>query len=90
MVENRRVRGLDAILDLRREVEDLEAKLGIEERWNEDTEEWKRVDRSLAEVAFDQAIDRLEGLVVARMFELSKMNQAGTGTSSVFCRKTDV
>ena len=43
----------------------------------------QRVDWSMTESELDKAIDRLEGLVVARMFELSKMSQAGTGISRV-------
>ena len=86
-IENARVRGLDTLILLRSEVEDLEAKLNVHERWTEESENWVRADRSLAEVAFDQAIDRLEGLVVARMFELSKMNQTGTGMRYIPLRK---
>ena len=52
--------------------------LGIDRRWTIDTEEWKRVDKSWAEREFDKSIDRLEGLVISRIFELEKMNHAGT------------
>ncbi|KAL5512069.1 hypothetical protein ACEPAG_3590 [Sanghuangporus baumii] len=71
--------GLDTLLVLQSAARRLEDKLGIKERWTESCEDWKRVDVDVAEREYWKAIDRLEGLVVARLFELSKMNQAGTG-----------
>ncbi|KAL5520197.1 hypothetical protein ACEPAG_9410 [Sanghuangporus baumii] len=71
--------GLDTIITLQGAARRLEDKLGIKERWTDDSDEWKKVDVDIAEQDYRKAIDRLEGLVVARLFELSKMNQAGTG-----------
>ncbi|KAL5514583.1 hypothetical protein ACEPAG_1899 [Sanghuangporus baumii] len=71
--------GLDTLLVLQSAARRLEEKLGIERRWTESCDDWKRVDINVAEREYRKAIDRLEGLVVARLFELSKMNQAGTG-----------
>ncbi|EJC97540.1 uncharacterized protein FOMMEDRAFT_32484 [Fomitiporia mediterranea MF3/22] len=53
-------------------------KLHITDWWTPDSSDWKRVDKSLAKCLYDKAIDKLEGEVMARLFELAKMNQAGT------------
>lgn len=66
------------VLVLHKSVLAFEAKLGITERWTEDSDEWKAADKTLAEQAYQRAIDNLEGLVVGRLFELSKLNRAGT------------
>lgn len=71
--------GLDSLLALQNAARRLEDKLVVTKRWTETCDDWKRVDISIAERDYRKAIDRLEGLVVARLFELSKMNQAGTG-----------
>ncbi|KAI6146179.1 hypothetical protein BKA82DRAFT_4330387 [Pisolithus tinctorius] len=47
-------------------VQDLESKLNIDSRWTPET--------------FQRALDHLEALVVAWIFELSKMNRAGAAT----------
>ncbi|KAG1784879.1 uncharacterized protein HD556DRAFT_1435328 [Suillus plorans] len=60
-------------------VQELETKLGVTRRWEQEDQEWKDVGRLVANRKFQRALDHLEGLVVARIFELSKMNQAGTG-----------
>lgn len=71
-------RGLDSVLTLQQSARNFEAKLKIE-RWKEDSPEWIRASKSGCERSYDKAIDKLESLVVARVFELSKMNHAGTG-----------
>ena len=78
-LESSRLRGLDSLILLQAEVEALEERLQVPTRWTEDSAEWQRVDKTLMEVEYDRALDRLEGLVVARMFELAKMNTANTG-----------
>lgn len=72
------MRGLDSVLTLQSMARKLEIKLEVRTRWTPESEEWKRVDKSWQEREFDKAVDRLEGLVLARIFELEKMNQAGT------------
>ncbi|KAG1836183.1 hypothetical protein DFJ58DRAFT_735173 [Suillus subalutaceus] len=57
----------------------LECKLGIIARWVPEDEEWQKAGRLVANRKYQRALDRLEGLVVARIFELAKMNRAGTG-----------
>ena len=77
-MESAKVQGLDSVLTLQSVARMLEQKLGIQARWTPNNDEWKRVDKSWAEREFDKAVDRLEGLVISRIFELEKMNQAGT------------
>ncbi|KAI5982014.1 hypothetical protein EDD15DRAFT_2378548 [Pisolithus albus] len=62
-----------------RMVQDLEVKLGITKRWVPEDEEWQTTGRLVANRKYQRCLDQLESLIVARIFELSKMNQAGTG-----------
>ncbi|KAI5989918.1 hypothetical protein EDD15DRAFT_2170976 [Pisolithus albus] len=59
--------------------QELEIKLGITKRWVPEDEEWQTAGRLVANRKYQRCLDQLESLVVARIFELSKMNQAGTG-----------
>ncbi|KAG2030586.1 hypothetical protein BDR03DRAFT_1034778 [Suillus americanus] len=60
-------------------VQALECKLDIIAHWVPDDGEWQRVGRLVANRKYQRALDRLEGLVVAHIFELAKMNRAGMG-----------
>jgi hypothetical protein len=60
-------------------VQVLECELEVTKRWVPEDAEWQRVGRLVANRKYQRALDRLEGLVVARIFELTKMNRAGTG-----------
>ncbi|KAI5994652.1 hypothetical protein EDD15DRAFT_2165753 [Pisolithus albus] len=60
-------------------VQDLEVKLGIMKRWVPEDEEWQTAGRLVANRKYQRCLDQLESLIVARIFELSKMNQGGTG-----------
>ena len=72
-------RGLDSVLTLQKAARDYERKLGISIRWTANSPEWISASKSLAERIYNSTVDKLEALVISRMFELSKMNQAGTG-----------
>ena len=72
-------RGLDSVLTLQKAARDHEAKLGLPGRWTAESPEWLAASKSMAERVYHCAVDKLEALVISRMFELSKMNQAGTG-----------
>lgn len=63
-------------------VQSLELRLGIEERWRPESAEWTHVGKLVAMRKYQRALDVLEGLIVARMFELTKMNRSQTGTLS--------
>ncbi|KAF7965149.1 hypothetical protein HWV62_45386 [Athelia sp. TMB] len=58
---------------------DLEEKLNIDARWTPQSEEWARAGNMVAMRRYQRALDKLEGLIVARMFELTKMNMSQTG-----------
>ncbi|KAG2124204.1 hypothetical protein DEU56DRAFT_923609 [Suillus clintonianus] len=62
-------------------VQALECKLEVEKRWTPHDGEWQRVGRLVANRKYQRALDRLEGLIVARIFELTRMNRAGTGVT---------
>jgi hypothetical protein len=60
-------------------VQDLERKLGITERWTSNDEEYQKAWKYRNDREFIRAVETLEGLVVQRLFELSKANLKGTG-----------
>ncbi|KAI6007111.1 hypothetical protein EDD15DRAFT_2190723 [Pisolithus albus] len=60
-------------------VHEIEIKLGVTKRWVPEDEEWQTAGRLVANRKYQRCLDQLESLVVARIFVLSKMNQAGTG-----------
>ncbi|KAF8895674.1 hypothetical protein CPB85DRAFT_1202072, partial [Mucidula mucida] len=61
------------------QVEYLEKRLNIVERWGVSSIDWQET-ASLAVVReYRLALDELERLVVSRIFELTKMNMSGTG-----------
>lgn len=61
-------------------VQTLEKKMGIISRWEPESVEWKAAAEKVVKRRYQRCIDNLEGLVVARMFELTKMNMSQTGT----------
>ncbi|KAG1892860.1 uncharacterized protein F5891DRAFT_963824 [Suillus fuscotomentosus] len=60
-------------------VHDLEMKLGVDKHWQLEDIEWQNAGWLVVNRKYQLALDTLEGLIVARIFELSKMNRAGTG-----------
>lgn len=60
-------------------IHDFEEELGIEESWREGDANWMRVAEMSNTQNYRRCLDRLEQLVVSRMFELGKMNRSGTG-----------
>lgn len=60
-------------------VQVLENKLNITQRWTSDSLEWQQAAEKVSMRRYQRCIDALEGLVVARMFELTKMNMSQTG-----------
>lgn len=57
----------------------LEAVLGIVERWTAGSQQYKDAMTRMAERDWRRALDRLEHLMVQRMFELAKSHTFGTG-----------
>ncbi|KZS94709.1 hypothetical protein SISNIDRAFT_409261 [Sistotremastrum niveocremeum HHB9708] len=78
-IGNAWVKGQDAFLTLQGAAEELEEKLEISERWKPGSKEWKEGAALHREEEFLEALDRLESLVVSRIFELARQGQAGTG-----------
>ena len=74
-LERTQWRGLETVKATEKIVMVLEGKLNIVRRWTKCDEEWIAADRTIAEQDYRLAVDTLEGLVVARLFELSKMNR---------------
>jgi hypothetical protein len=66
-------------------VQMLERKMNIRERWEPGTLEWKAAAEKVVMRRYQRCIDVLEGLVVARMFELTKMNMSQTGKPQFSC-----
>ena len=62
-------------------VQSLEVKMGILQRWGPDDAEWKQAVVMVGKRRYQRCLDALEGLIVARMFELTKMNMSQTGVS---------
>jgi hypothetical protein len=60
-------------------VQELEGKLGITDHWEPESLEWQNAGHLVVQRKYQQALDALEGLVVACIFELTKLNHAGTG-----------
>lgn len=82
-LEKARAAGLDSVLTLQQAAVDLEGKLSIERRWEPGSNDWNYWEDYISQREYYRAIDVLEGLVVARLFELTKMNQSETGKCSV-------
>ncbi|KAF8185812.1 hypothetical protein K438DRAFT_1973660 [Mycena galopus ATCC 62051] len=54
-------------------VQDLEVRLGITTRWVPGSEEWEKAAKMVSSRCYQRALDQLQGLVVAQMFELTKI-----------------
>jgi hypothetical protein len=57
----------------------VEEALGIETRWMPDSPEYKEALVTLRERKYRRALDKLERLVVQRLFELTKIGMSGIG-----------
>ena len=62
-------------------MQSLEVRMGIMTRWNPKDDKWKEAAVMVGKQRYQRCLDALEGLVVARMFELTKMNMSQTGVS---------
>lgn len=60
-------------------VQSLELQLEISKCWATDSVEWKETARMVVMCKYQRALDHLEGLIIARMFEMSKANHSQTG-----------
>ena len=78
-LENTRMKGLSTLVTLQRAVEDMETKLNIDVRWQPDDAKWIATTQATSLRDFQRVCDKLEGLMVSRLFEFTKLNQSGTG-----------
>lgn len=62
----------------------LETRLGISKRWTRDSAEWRTATEKFRNREYQRSVDVLEGLLVARIQELAKMNLAQTGPFDAF------
>lgn len=60
-------------------VDDIERRLGIEERWTSAHPDYQAADEYMQNRTFIRAVEKLEGLVAQRLFELAKANLSNTG-----------
>ncbi|KAJ6492318.1 hypothetical protein C8R45DRAFT_1096332 [Mycena sanguinolenta] len=60
-------------------VQDLESKLGVAQRWTSTSPEWILAERSIRDHRYLDALDEIERIIVERLFEMTKINQSGTG-----------
>jgi hypothetical protein len=81
-VETQRRHAVEVCSKTLEAVQDLERRLAIERRWQPEDEEWATTAAMLRNRRYQRALDELEGLVVARIFELAKCNLSDTGTPS--------
>ncbi|KAF8816868.1 hypothetical protein BYT27DRAFT_7019291, partial [Phlegmacium glaucopus] len=57
-------------------IQDLEVKLGIDRRWLLEDLHWEASAVMVGKHRYQCCLDKLKGLVVSRMFELTKMNMS--------------
>jgi hypothetical protein len=65
-------------------VQDLEVRLAVAERWAPGDGKWEEVAAMVSSRRYRRALDDLQGLIIAWMFELAKCNMSGTGESFFF------
>ena len=61
-----------------------ELAMGIAERWQIDDPRYIETVKYMHTRKYHRALDKLQFLVVQRLFELQRLNVAGTGKSLVF------
>jgi hypothetical protein len=60
-------------------VQIFESKLNVAQQWTSDSMEWQQAAEKVSMRRYQRCIDALEGLVMAQMFELTKMNMSADG-----------
>ncbi|KAF7348117.1 hypothetical protein MSAN_01764300 [Mycena sanguinolenta] len=78
-LETQRRHALEVLSRTLAAVQDLEIRLGVVKRWEPEDAEWIAAATMVVNRRYQRALDELEGLVVARMFELSKAHMSDTG-----------
>ncbi|THV07308.1 hypothetical protein K435DRAFT_815535 [Dendrothele bispora CBS 962.96] len=78
-LETQRRHAAENYKDLKEHCQALERKLEIQTRWSPGSKEWEDTKRAAERQRYQKCVDRLKGLVVARLFELTRMNKSQTG-----------
>jgi len=78
-LESARCAATDEMMVAIAAVHDLEVKLDIKRTWTEDDPEYQDAARYLQHRDFHRTLDRVQQLVVQRLFEMSKANIASIG-----------
>ncbi|KAJ7472629.1 hypothetical protein FB451DRAFT_1134187 [Mycena latifolia] len=77
-IETQRRHAMELVAKTLEAVQDLERRLDTA-RWEPGGEKWEAAATMVGRRRYQRALDELEGLIIARMFELYKVNMAGTG-----------
>ena len=81
-VETQRRHAYERQDDLKTEVQALELRMsikGAEECWKCGSEEWEKAKELVMMAKYQRVLDKLEGLIIARLFRLTKLNMSCTG-----------
>ncbi|KAG0702024.1 hypothetical protein DFH29DRAFT_999672 [Suillus ampliporus] len=78
-LETARRSSMDVLLVNIRTVANLEERLSIKDRWTDDQLDYREALGYMKTHKFRCALDKLQQLVVQRLFKLSKANMSGTG-----------
>src|SRR5882672_1680710 len=76
----------EGVVYLQTELQSVEERLQVGERWTPDSPEYQSASKYLCIQTYQRAIDKLEGLVVQRLFELTKANVSQTGQLALYMR----
>ena len=78
-LETARCHALEKYNKILDQVQALEMRLQPASWWTPDTTEWKEAKRLVSAAEYRPCLNCLEGLIVARLFEFTKLNMSGTG-----------
>ncbi|KAJ7688136.1 hypothetical protein B0H17DRAFT_938665 [Mycena rosella] len=76
-IKTRRRHAIELVDKVREVVQDLELRLDTK-RWEPGSDKWQEVATMVGKRRYQRVLDDLEGLIVARLMELSKCILAGT------------
>ena len=88
VIETKQQRFFDKRMVCADALNDLETWLCILRRWEPYMKEYKDAEELLNLEVYQKALNHLEVLVVSQLFELSKMNQSGTGENQELFKMT--
>jgi hypothetical protein len=78
-IERERRQKAELVVKHLENVHEFEQRHNLGERWTKDSIQWREAEVLVKHRTYRRNLDTLEGLIVARMFELMKMNMSKTG-----------